>query len=128
MEALFAKMGRRLKGTFAVCSECGDRFEKSRVNQRACTKTCREARRRRLQGTEGVALRKARARDREQLRGVTAPALKAACEQLEALCTPINAPEWPRIIAAWTTAPVPGYPNLTQLARDCVRAKLRLMV
>lgn len=126
-EALFAKMGRRLTGSFETCSECGCRFEKSRVNQKACSPVCREIRRRRLQGTEGILLRKARARDRDQLRGVTAPDLKVACEQLEALCTPANRPEWPQIIATWKTAPVPGYPNLTRLARSCVQAKLRLL-
>lgn len=127
MEALFAKMGRRLKGTLETCSECGMRFEKSRVNQKACSPTCKERRRARFGRINLKQSRAAVGRDRAQQRGETAPALRLACEALEALCTPANRPQWPQIIATWKTAPVPGYPDLTRITRLCVLAKLRLL-
>lgn len=40
---------------------------------------------------------------------VSAPALKQACDALEAQCTPENRPQWPEIIARFDTKPMPGY-------------------
>lgn len=56
--------------------------------------------------------------------GVMAPALKSACEALEAQCTVWNRDEWPQIIARFGCARVPGYRDLARLTRDCVTAKL----
>jgi len=56
----------------------------------------------------------------------TAPALKTACDALEAQLTAENRPHWRAIIEAFTTPNVPGYRDLGWLTRACVTAKRHL--
>ena len=106
--------------TTRTCTICGEPFQtrdpkRVKCQRKACLRTYK-----RLWAREA-------ARDRPQLRGATAPILAAACDALEAQCTPENRPQWPEIIARFDTKPMPGYPNLARITRLCVLAKLRLL-
>jgi hypothetical protein len=58
-----------------------------------------------------------------RVEGLSAPALKTACEALEAQLTPENRPHWRQIIENFRVPPTSGYRDLTRLTQQCVTAR-----
>lgn len=102
-----------------VCTHCHAPFEtrdpqQERCKARACRLLVQRERSRAFRAAERIAER----RDTD-----AAPALKVACDALEAQLTPENRAEWRSIIERFGWPRTPGYTNLADLARRCVLAK-----
>lgn len=106
-----------------ICPYCQRAFQtRDPIQQKCKAKACSRAYDLERQHQHRDAMRAATPSEH-----LVAPALKQACDALEAQCTPENRSQWPQIIARFDTKPMPGYPNLARITRLCVLAKLRLL-
>lgn len=103
-----------------TCPECKRKFIAKAKHQKYDRRTCRDA----VFDRERLGASRKRSYERlVQHNGLAAPALKQACEALEAQLTPENRREWPAIIERFGWPRTPGYPDLARLTRACVTAK-----
>ncbi len=104
------------------CQNCGKKIPRKSAEQRYCSRACWKTR-----YVASLTPQERTYHKFQHKQGTVAPALKQACEALEAQLTPENRREWPAIIERFGWPRTPGYRDLANLTRDCVRAKLHLM-